>query len=49
MFLIEEEYRLALARAEQSFVDTLIDRIGRGSPDFGVQWRAFHQERQEPT
>lgn len=49
VFLVEEEYRLALGRAEQSYVDELVDRIEGASPDFGVPWRAFHDEGSEDS
>ena len=46
LFLIEEEYRLALLAAESSFVQGFIDRIT--DPDrergWGHQWAEFHGE-----
>ena len=43
VFLMEEEYRLALMDAERSFVAGLIDLIAQ--PDFGQVWHEFHRER----
>jgi len=43
LFLIEEEYRLALIAAEVSFVRSLIERIT--APDgWGPMWAQFHGE-----
>ncbi|MQA24265.1 MAG: PadR family transcriptional regulator [Micromonosporaceae bacterium] len=43
VFLMEEEYRLALLDAERAFVANLIELIKQ--PDFGQVWHEFHQER----
>ena len=44
LFLIEDEYRLALAQAERDFVESFIDLIARESPEITGVWRRFHQE-----
>lgn len=44
LFLIEDEYRLALARAERDFVESSIDFIAREIPEITGVWRRFHQE-----
>jgi DNA-binding PadR family transcriptional regulator len=54
LFLIEEEYRLALLEAESSFVEQFIERITRPETGWGPQWAQFHgepvgiDERQQP-
>jgi len=42
LFLIEEEYRLALLDAETSFVEQLIDKITDSRTDWGRAWAQFH-------
>jgi DNA-binding PadR family transcriptional regulator len=46
LFLIEEEYRLALLAAESSFVQGFIDRITDPDPErgWGRMWAEFHGE-----
>lgn len=44
LFLIEDEYRLALARAERDFVESSIDFIAREIPEITGVWRRFHHE-----
>ena len=39
VFLIEEEYRLAVIRTEQRFVKDLIDSIG--TPEYAKQWNEW--------
>jgi DNA-binding PadR family transcriptional regulator len=54
LFLVEEEYRLALLEAESSFVERFIERITRPKTGWGPQWAQFHgqpfdiDERQQP-
>jgi DNA-binding PadR family transcriptional regulator len=44
LFLIEEEYRLALLQAESAFVDGLIQKIGDPATDWTRMWAEFHGE-----
>jgi DNA-binding PadR family transcriptional regulator len=44
LFLIEEEYRLALLEAESSFVERFIQRITDPETGWGRQWAEFHGE-----
>jgi DNA-binding PadR family transcriptional regulator len=48
LFLVEEDYRLALLQAESSFVQRLIDRITDPTTGWGRTWAAAHGEP-EPT
>jgi hypothetical protein len=48
LFLVEEDYRLALLEAESSFVQRLIDRITDPATGWGRMWAAAHGEP-EPT
>jgi DNA-binding PadR family transcriptional regulator len=41
LFLVEEEYRLALVDAEIAFVERFLERIGDG---WGALWAQFHEE-----
>jgi DNA-binding PadR family transcriptional regulator len=45
LFLVENEYRLALQRAEQAFVSDLIQRIENGWGPLDL-WRDFHEDRE---
>ena len=45
LFLIENEYRLALVKAEQSFIAELITRIESGWGPLEL-WRGFHRDRE---
>jgi DNA-binding PadR family transcriptional regulator len=45
LFLIEEEYRLALAEAESAFVGRLIQRITNPATGWIDQWAEFHHEK----
>jgi DNA-binding PadR family transcriptional regulator len=47
LFLVEEEYRLALLEAESSFVEGFIERITHPKTGWGPQWAAFHNEREQ--
>jgi DNA-binding PadR family transcriptional regulator len=42
LFLVEEEYRLALLDAESSFVDRFIERIADPETGWGRLWAEFH-------
>jgi len=44
LFLIEEEYRLALLEAESAFAGRLIQRITDPATDWTGQWAGFHGE-----
>jgi DNA-binding PadR family transcriptional regulator len=44
LFLIEEEYRLALLEAESSFVERFIQRITDPEAGWGRRWAEFHGE-----
>ena len=44
LFLVEEDYRLALLEAESSFVQRLIDRITDPATGWGRMWAAAHGE-----
>ena len=54
LFLVEEEYRLAMLTAESSFVERFIDQITHPETGWGRMWAQFHgepaptDERQEP-
>jgi hypothetical protein len=48
LFLVEEEYRLALLDAEMSFVESFADRITDPHNDWGALWAAFHASRPSP-
>lgn len=44
LFLVEEEYRLALIDAESAFVERFIDRITHPQTDWSRMWAEFHGE-----
>ena len=54
LFLVEEDYRLALLDAEAAFIDRFIERITNRTTGWARQWREFHDaqrvtgEGQEP-
>ena len=54
LFLVEEEYRLALLDAESSFVEQFVERITHPETGWGRLWAEFHApppapgERQTP-
>lgn len=54
LFLVEEDYRLALLHAEAAFIDDFIERITHPQTGWAAQWSEFHdaqraaQEGQEP-
>lgn len=45
LFLVEEEYRIAVTEAERSFVADLVSRITEPGAEFVAAWRDFHRER----
>jgi DNA-binding PadR family transcriptional regulator len=47
LFLVEEDYRLALLDAETAFVTTFIDQITDPETGWHRQWAEFHNERRE--
>jgi DNA-binding PadR family transcriptional regulator len=49
LFLIEEEYRLALLAAETAFVEELIERITDPQTDWALMWAQFHEQREAPA
>jgi DNA-binding PadR family transcriptional regulator len=49
LFLVEEEYRLALLDAEAAFVDDFVARITDPETGWGPQWAAFHDTQGEKT
>lgn len=44
LFLVEEQYRLAMDRAESSYVTSLIDQITDPQTGWGPMWAEFHGE-----
>jgi DNA-binding PadR family transcriptional regulator len=44
MFLVEEEYRIALLDADAAFVDGLVERITDPQDGWGPLWARFHTE-----
>ncbi len=54
LFLVEEDYRLALLDAEAAFIEDFIERITNPRTGWGPQWSEFHRtqtaggEGQEP-
>jgi len=44
LFLVEEEYRLALLETESAFVERLIEQITNPETGWGPQWAQFHGE-----
>jgi len=44
LFLVEEQYRLAMDTAESSYVTSLIDRITDPNTGWGPMWAQFHGE-----
>lgn len=47
LFLVEEEYRLALLDAEIAFVEALVERIENPNTGWRAPWAQFHREREE--
>jgi DNA-binding PadR family transcriptional regulator len=46
LFLVEEEYRLALLEAESSFVERFIEQITNSETGWAPQWAEFHGDLQ---
>jgi len=44
LFLVEEDYRLALLDAESAFVEQFIERITNPTTGWGPLWAKFHRE-----
>lgn len=44
LFLVEEEYRLALLDAESAFVERFVERITHPETGWGRQWAQFHEQ-----
>ena len=44
LFLVEEEYRLALLDAESSFVERFVAQITHPDTGWGPLWAGFHGE-----
>jgi len=44
LFLVEEDYRLAMLEAESSFVERFIERITHPETGWGRMWAQFHGE-----
>jgi DNA-binding PadR family transcriptional regulator len=44
LFLVEEEYRLALIAAESAFVDGFVGRIDDPRDGWAAEWAQFHSE-----
>ena len=49
LFVIEEEYRLALLDAEIAFVQGFIDKITNPTDGWGPQWAEFHAARSQTS
>lgn len=47
LFVVEEDYRLALADAEASFVDRLIERINHPRTGWAREWARQHRQHRE--
>jgi hypothetical protein len=45
VYLVEEDYRLALLDAESAFVARLIAQIKQPEAEFGHTWRTSHKEK----
>jgi len=48
LFLVEEQYRLAIDNAESSYVSSLLDRITDPKTGWGPMWADFHGETFPP-
>jgi DNA-binding PadR family transcriptional regulator len=49
LFLIEDEYRIAMTRAEADWVRSLLDELTTGKFPHLDAWRRFHETGQMPT
>ena len=43
LFLVEEEYRLALLDAERAFVERLVERITNPDAGWAREWAQLHE------
>ena len=48
LFLVEEEYRLALLAAETTFVEDFIEKITNPETGWGPAWAEFHSQTGPP-
>jgi hypothetical protein len=48
LFLVEEEYRLTLLKAETEFVEEFIGKITDTRAGWGAEWARFHDEHTVP-
>jgi DNA-binding PadR family transcriptional regulator len=48
LFLVEEEYRLALLTAETTFVEEFIEKITGTQSGWGAEWARFHDQSTAP-
>jgi DNA-binding PadR family transcriptional regulator len=48
LFLVEEEYRLALLQAESEFVEEFIGKITDTRTGWGAEWARFHDQHNAP-
>jgi DNA-binding PadR family transcriptional regulator len=49
LFLIEDEYRIAMTRAEADWTQSLLDELTAGTFPHLDAWRGFHETGQMPT
>lgn len=49
LFVVEEEYRLALLQGESDFVERFIERITHPKTGWGRDWARFHRESPTAT
>jgi hypothetical protein len=45
IFVVEAEYRVALAKAELDWIRSLLDDIEKGTLDGLEDWRKYHEEQ----
>ena len=48
LFLVEEEYRIALLKADAAFVEGLVERITDPQDGWGPLWAQFHSKEESP-
>jgi DNA-binding PadR family transcriptional regulator len=48
LFLVEEEYRLALVDAELAFVEGFVERITEPQTGWAALWAQFHEQPEQP-
>jgi DNA-binding PadR family transcriptional regulator len=49
LFLIEDEYRIAMTRAEAAWVRSLLDELSGGTFPHPTSWRMWHESGDIPT